>query len=48
MFTGIVAGAVPILKIVEGEGIRKITVDLGDLVDGLESGASVSLSLIHI
>ena len=43
MFTGIVAGAVPILKIVEGEGIRKITVDLGDLVDGLESGASVSL-----
>ena len=43
MFTGIVAGTAPILRIIEGEGIRKITVDLGDFIDGLETGASVSL-----
>ncbi len=43
MFTGIVAGTAPILRITEGEGIRKITVGLGDFVDGLETGASVSL-----
>ena len=43
MFTGIVAGTAPILRIDEGEGIRKITVDLGDFLDGLETGASVSL-----
>lgn len=43
MFTGIVTGTAPILKIDEGEVIRKITVDLGDFLDGLETGASVSL-----
>ncbi len=43
MFTGIVSGTAPILRIAEGEGIRKITVDLGDFLDGLETGASVSL-----
>ena len=43
MFTGIVAGTAPILRIDEGEGIRKITVDLGDFLEGLETGASVSL-----
>ncbi len=43
MFTGIVSGTAPILRIDEGEGIRKITVDLGDFSDGLETGASVSL-----
>ena len=43
MFTGIVSGTAPILRIAEGEGIRKITVDLGDFSDGLETGASVSL-----
>ncbi|MAB35808.1 MAG: riboflavin synthase [Euryarchaeota archaeon] len=43
VFTGIVAGTAPILRIDEGEGIRKITVDLGDFLDGLETGASVSL-----
>ena len=43
MFTGIVSGTTPILGIVEGEGIRKITVDLGEFADGLETGASVSL-----
>ena len=43
MFTGIVTGTAPILRIDEGEGIRKITVDLGDFSDGLETGASVSL-----
>ena len=43
MFTGIVSGTAPILRIAEGGGIRKITVDLGDFLDGLETGASVSL-----
>jgi riboflavin synthase len=43
VFTGIVTGTAPILRIDEGEGIRKITVDLGDFLDGLETGASVSL-----
>ena len=43
MFTGIVTGTAPILRIDEGEGIRKITVDLEDFLDGLETGASVSL-----
>jgi riboflavin synthase len=43
VFTGIVSGTAPILRIDEGEGIRKITVDLGDFSDGLETGASVSL-----
>ena len=43
MFTGIVSGTAPILRIAEGDGIRRITVDLGDFSDGLETGASVSL-----
>ena len=43
MFTGIVSGTAPILRIAEGDGIRKITVDLGDFSDGLETGASVPL-----
>ena len=43
MFTGIVSGTAPILRIAEGDGIRKITVDLVDFSDGLETGASVSL-----
>ncbi len=43
MFTGIVTGTAPILRIDEGEGFRKITVELGDFLDGLETGASVSL-----
>jgi len=43
VFTGIVSGTAPILRIAEGDGIRKITVDLGDFSDGLETGASVSL-----
>jgi len=43
VFTGIVSGTAPILRIAEGEGIRKITVDLVDFSDGLETGASVSL-----
>jgi len=43
VFTGIVSGTAPILRIDDDEGIRKITVDLGDFLDGLETGASVSL-----
>ena len=43
MFTGIVAGTAPILRIIEGEGVRSFTVDLGSFVEGLEVGASVSL-----
>jgi len=43
VFTGIVSGTAPILRIAEGDGIRKITVDMGDFSGGLETGASVSL-----
>ena len=43
MFTGIVAGTAPILRIVKGDGICTFTVDLGDFSKGLETGASVSL-----
>ena len=43
MFTGIVAGTAPILRIIGGEGVRSFTVDLGSFVEGLEVGASVSL-----
>ena len=43
MFTGIVAGTAPILRIIEGEGVRSFTVDLRSFVEGLEVGASVSL-----
>jgi len=43
MFTGIVAGTAAILRIDKGDGISTFTVDMRDFVEGLETGASVSL-----
>ncbi len=43
MFTGIVSGTAPILRIVEADGISTFTVDLRNFEEGLEAGASVSL-----
>jgi riboflavin synthase len=43
MFTGIVAGTAAILRIEKGDGISTFTVDMRDFVEGLETGASVSL-----
>ena len=43
MFTGIVSGTAPILRISDGDGVRTFTVGLGNFAEGLETGASVSL-----
>ena len=43
MFTGIVAGTVPIVKIEEKDFIRTFTVNLDGYSDNLEIGASVAL-----
>ena len=43
MFTGIVAGTAPIVKIEDKGLIRSFTVDLGKYIDYLEIGASVAL-----
>ena len=43
MYTGIVAGKVPIVGIDEGDGIRSFTIDLTGFEDDLEIGASVAL-----
>ena len=43
MFTGIVAGTAPIVKIDDKDLIRSFTVDLGKYIDNLEIGASVAL-----
>ncbi|MAR53148.1 MAG: riboflavin synthase [Euryarchaeota archaeon] len=43
MFTGIVAGTAPIVKIEDKDLIRSFTVDLGKYIDNLEIGASVAL-----
>ena len=43
MFTGIVAGTAPIVKIEEKDFIRTFTVDLDEYIDNLEIGASVAL-----
>jgi len=43
MFTGIVAGTAPIVKIEDKGLIRSFTVDLGKYIDNLEIGASVAL-----
>ncbi len=43
MYTGIVAGKAPVVRIVEGEEIRTITIDLNGFEEGLEIGASVAL-----
>ena len=50
MYTGIVAGVAPVSSIEKGDGVLKITIDLGGFDEGIVIGASVSLdlSLIHI
>ena len=42
MFTGIVQALCPVVAVSDAEGIRHITVDLGDRADGLQLGASVA------
>ena len=43
MFTGIVAGVVPVSSIEQGDGVLKITVDLRGFDEEIKIGASVSL-----
>ena len=42
MFTGIVQGLCEVVGLESGDGIRRLTVDLGPLAEGLELGASVA------
>ena len=44
MFTGIVQGYCPVVEVTDAGGVRTLTVALGNLVDGLETGASVALN----
>ena len=43
MYTGIVAGKAPVISIVEGGEVRRITVDLNGFEENLDVGASVAL-----
>ena len=43
MYTGIVAGTAPVVAIEVKEGARKLTIDLGGYLEGLEVGASVAI-----
>ena len=43
MDTGIVAGTAPVVAIEVKEGARKLTIDLGGYLEGLEVGASVAI-----
>jgi riboflavin synthase len=43
MYTGIVAGVAPVSSIEKGDGVLKITIDLGGFDEGIVIGASVSL-----
>ena len=43
MYTGIVAGVAPVSSIEQGDGVLKITIDLGGFDEGIVIGASVSL-----
>lgn len=42
MFTGIVQGLCPVVGVEDRKGVRGLDVELGDLADGLELGASVA------
>ncbi|MYE11677.1 MAG: riboflavin synthase subunit alpha [Gammaproteobacteria bacterium] len=44
MFTGIVQGHCPVVEVADDGGVRTLTVALGELADGLETGASVALN----
>lgn len=42
MFTGIVQGLCPVVAIEDVDGIRRFTVELGPLADGVKHGASIA------
>ena len=42
MFTGIVQGLCPVVAIEDVDGIRRFTVELGELADGVKHGASIA------
>ncbi|MDH3642234.1 MAG: riboflavin synthase subunit alpha [Gammaproteobacteria bacterium] len=44
MFTGIVQGLCPVSRVVDEASIRRLTVDLGELGQGLQLGASVAIN----
>ncbi|MFZ2803905.1 MAG: riboflavin synthase subunit alpha [Patescibacteria group bacterium] len=44
MFSGIVQGMRPLVALESGEGLMRLTFDLKDLAEGLQIGASVSVS----
>ena len=44
MFTGIVQGHCPVVDVAEDGGVRTLTVALGELAEGLRTGASVALN----
>ena len=44
MFTGIVQGLCPVNRVVDEPSIRRLTVDLGELAEGLQLGASVAVN----
>ena len=44
MFTGIVQGHCPVVEVADEGGVRRLTVALGALAHGLETGASVALN----
>ena len=44
MFTGIVQGLRPVQSVEDEAGLRRLTVDLGPLGDGLSPGASVAIN----
>ena len=44
MFTGIVQGYCPILKVEEEANLRRLAISMGELADGAELGASVAVN----
>lgn len=44
MFTGIVQGLCRVVSVVDESGLRRLQIDLGELADGLQTGASVSVN----
>lgn len=44
MFTGIVQGLVPVTRIEEGGDLNRIALDMGDLAQGIQLGASVAVN----
>jgi riboflavin synthase len=44
MFTGIVQGLCRVAAVVDESGLRRLTLDLGDLAEGLIAGASVAVN----